>query len=65
MKLKFDLSDVSFRFVGEESYSKGSSREYLIGHEPTWWYARRVGSILKHVIDPTPASIHLMVSRIA
>lgn len=26
----------SFRFVGEESYSAGSSRDYLVGHEPTW-----------------------------
>jgi myo-inositol-1(or 4)-monophosphatase len=25
-----------FRFVGEESYSKGASKEYLITDEPTW-----------------------------
>lgn len=24
------------RFVGEESYSRGSTKEYLIGDEPTW-----------------------------
>lgn len=24
------------RFIGEETYSKGASREYLIGPEPTW-----------------------------
>jgi hypothetical protein len=24
------------RFVGEESYSKGSSKEYLIDDSPTW-----------------------------
>lgn len=27
---------VSNRFVGEESYSKGASKEYLITDEPTW-----------------------------
>ncbi|KAJ2967778.1 hypothetical protein NUW58_g10368 [Xylaria curta] len=26
----------SHYFVGEETYSKGASREYLIGDEPTW-----------------------------
>ncbi|GAP84410.1 putative inositol monophosphatase [Rosellinia necatrix] len=26
----------SHKFIGEETYSKGSSREYLIGAEPTW-----------------------------
>ncbi len=25
-----------YRFVGEESYSKGASRDYLIGNETTW-----------------------------
>ena len=29
---------VLFRFVGEESYSKGSSKDYLIKNGPTWWY---------------------------
>lgn len=24
------------RFVGEESYSKGTSKQYLISNEPTW-----------------------------
>lgn len=24
------------RFIGEETYSKGSSKEYLIKDEPTW-----------------------------
>ncbi|KAF2499983.1 inositol monophosphatase [Lophium mytilinum] len=26
----------SHKFIGEETYSKGASREYLIGNEPTW-----------------------------
>ncbi|KAI1748893.1 inositol monophosphatase [Xylaria castorea] len=26
----------SHKFIGEETYSKGASREYLIGLEPTW-----------------------------
>ncbi|KAI0188161.1 inositol monophosphatase [Xylaria flabelliformis] len=26
----------SHKFIGEETYSKGTSREYLIGSEPTW-----------------------------
>ncbi|KAH8196465.1 hypothetical protein TruAng_009363 [Truncatella angustata] len=26
----------SHKFIGEESYSKGGSRDYLIGEEPTW-----------------------------
>ncbi|KAI0440800.1 inositol monophosphatase [Xylaria telfairii] len=26
----------SHKFIGEETYSKGASREYLIGPEPTW-----------------------------
>lgn len=24
------------RFIGEETYSKGASRDYLINNEPTW-----------------------------
>jgi len=28
------------RFVGEESYSKGSSKEYLIDDSPTWCKSR-------------------------
>jgi myo-inositol-1(or 4)-monophosphatase len=24
------------RFIGEETYSSGSSKQYLIGNEPTW-----------------------------
>lgn len=30
----------SYRFVGEESYSKGSSKEYLIDDSPTWCKSR-------------------------
>ncbi|KAI1363296.1 inositol monophosphatase [Xylaria arbuscula] len=26
----------SHKFIGEETYSKGASRDYLIGNEPTW-----------------------------
>src|SRR4051794_2243566 len=25
-----------YRFVGEETYSKGAAKEYLVGREPTW-----------------------------
>jgi myo-inositol-1(or 4)-monophosphatase len=30
------LTELDTRFIGEETYSKGESRNYLIGSEPTW-----------------------------
>lgn len=34
------------RFIGEETYSSGSSREYLIDHSPTW------------VVDPLDGTVN-------
>jgi myo-inositol-1(or 4)-monophosphatase len=31
-----EIADRIIRFVGEESYGKGSSKEYLIDDSPTW-----------------------------
>ncbi|KAF2725010.1 inositol monophosphatase [Polychaeton citri CBS 116435] len=36
----------SHRFIGEETYSRGTSRAYLIDHEPTW------------VIDPLDGTVN-------
>ncbi|KAK4565389.1 hypothetical protein LTR86_004006 [Recurvomyces mirabilis] len=36
IKTKIESRFPSHHFVGEEAYSKGASRDYLIGQEPTW-----------------------------
>jgi len=35
------------RFVGEETYSKGSSRDYCIGDEPTWCVDPLDGTVVR------------------
>nr|POF13302.1 protein qutg [Quercus suber] len=45
-------------FIGEESYSKGASRNYLIGKEPTWCVDPLDGqSAAKHLII-SPADLN-------
>ncbi|TKA83848.1 Protein qutG [Friedmanniomyces simplex] len=36
VKTKISKRFPSHHFIGEETYSKGSSKDYLIGDEPTW-----------------------------
>ncbi|KAF2097923.1 inositol monophosphatase [Rhizodiscina lignyota] len=36
IKSKISAKYPSHKFLGEETYSKGSSRDYLIGNDPTW-----------------------------
>ncbi|KAI0415944.1 inositol monophosphatase [Xylaria grammica] len=36
IKRSIEAKYPAHKFIGEETYSKGASREYLIGDEPTW-----------------------------
>lgn len=41
---------IALRFIGEETYSKGSSKDYLVNEEPTW------------IVDPLDGEYLLSVS---
>lgn len=40
-----------FRFLGEESYAKGQSRDYLIDEHPTWCIDPLDGNNHSHTVS--------------